>query len=519
MQKEEIREDLIKKGYRNKLIDYQEFLELYKPYEKEMSEIEFAEILGISYANYSGIRNKRRRAKVFKEENKIQEKRKEEIREDLIKKGYRNKLIDYQEFLELYKPYEKEMSEVEFAEILGISYGNYINIRNKKRRTKVFKEENKIQEKRKEEIREDLIKKGCYRNKSIDYQEFLELYKPYEKEMSEVEFAEILGISYVNYNSMKNRGTRAKVLKEENRIPEKRKEEIREDLIKNGYTNKSIDYQEFLELYKPYKKEMSEKEFARVIGISYGNHNNMKNSGTRAKVLKEKNKIPEKRKEKIREDLIKKGYRNKLIDYQEFLELYNPYEKEMSEKEFAKILGIFYSNYNSVKNAGTRAKVLKEKNKITDERKEEIREDLIKKGYRNKSIDYQEFLELYKPYEKEMSEVKFAEILGIFYSNYNSMKNAGTRAKVLKEKNKITDERKKEMKESEKSKSAESIVEDMKMCYEKKMKDSDAIAYVRDKYGISRKELLKILEQELNKKREIIKNSKGKVYPGEENER
>ncbi len=516
MQKEEIIEDLIKKGYRNKLIDYQEFLELYNPYEKEMSEKEFARVIGISYGNHNNMKNSGTRARVLKKENKITEKRKEEIREDLIKRDYTNKLIYYQEFLELYKPHEKEMSEIEFAEILGISYGNYSSIRNKRQRAKILKKQNKITDERKEKIREDLIKKG-YTNKSIDYQEFLELYKPYEKGMSEIEFAEILGIYYSNYMKIRNEERRAKILKEENKIPGERKEEIIEDLREKGYRNKLIYYQEFLELYKPYQKGMSEVDFAKILGISYVNYMSMKKRETKAKVLKEENKIQEKRKEEIREDLIKRGYTKKLIDYQEFLELYNPYEKEMSEVEFAEILGIFYSNYEHMKNGGTRARVLKEENKIPDERKGEIREDLIKRGYAKKSIDYQEFLELYKPYKKEMSEVEFAEILGISYSNYMNIRHKGTRARVLKEENRIPEKRKEEIQESEKN--AGNIVEDMKICYEKKMKDSDAIAYVRDKYGISRKELLKILEQELNKKREIIKNSKGKVYPGEENER
>ncbi len=698
MQKEEIREDLIKRDYTNKLVNYQEFLELYKPYQKEMSEMEFAEILGISYSNYMNIRHKGTRARVLKVKNRIPKERKKEIIEDLRKKGcYRNKSINYQEFLELYKPYEKEMSEKEFVGIIGISYDSYMYIKNKGQRTKILKEENKIPEKRKEEIREELIKKGCYRNKLIDYQEFLELYKPYEKEMSEKEFAEILGISYGNYISMKNKGTRAKVLKEESKISGERKEKIREDLIKRGYRNKSIDYQEFLELYKPYEKEMSEIEFSKILEISYSNYNHMKNGGRRARVLKEENRIPGERKEEIREDLIKRGYRNKLTDYQEFLELYKPYEKEVSEIEFAEILGISYSNYNHMKNGGRRARVLKEENRIPGERKEEIRENLIKRGYRNKLIDYQEFLELYKPYEKEMSEIEFAEILGISYGNYKNMKNNRTRAKInfsyqklrrmryklsldsreykreeleqLCKKYKITleellldivpdivvenvmnkeniyigrckvpenflnrhseellhmsrelskkmgkkykfksdtediasealiyiierkgdivknheteeealefmrrymlkvikykyidrckvrgtlsldetidddgkrtryeivkappkteteknksketsDSKKEEIQESEKS--AVSIVDDMKMCYENGMKDSDAIAYVRDKYGISRKDLLKILEKELSKKRKIIKSSTGKVYLGEEYER
>ena len=446
--KEEIREDIKKQGYTNKLINYQEFLELYMPYKKEMSEKEFAEILGISEGNYKTIKNRGTRAKVLKEKRKISEKREEEIREDLIKRGYRNKPIDYQEFLELYRPYQNEMKEKEFAEILDISSGSYNNMKNAGTRAKILKEKKDIPEERKEEIREDLIKRG-YRNKSIDYQEFLKLYMPYKKEMSEKKFAEILGISEGNYKTIKNRGTRAKILKEKRDIPEERKEEIREDLRKQGYTNKLIDYQEILELYSSYKNEMTELEFAEILGISYNNYMTIKSkgAGTGAIVLKLKKNIPKERKEEIREDIRKQGYSNKLIDYQEFLELYKPYQNEMKESKFAEILGIPYNNFINIKNRGGRTKVLKEKKDIPEERKEEIREDLIKRGYRNKPIDYQEFLELYRPYQNEMKEKEFAEILRISEDNYMNIKNRGTRAKILKVKRDIPEERKEEIRE------------------------------------------------------------------------
>ncbi len=286
------------------------------------------------------------------------EEEKKKIIKDLIERGYANTFINYAKFLELYKPYEKEMPEKQFAEILGIGYSNYYNLKNKGTRAKILKTV-KIEETRKEEIRKKLIEKG-YRNKFINYTEFLQLYKPYEKEMTEQQFAEILGIGYGNYNNLKNRGTRAKILKieevEEIRKEEIRKEEIRKELIRRGYRNKLINYVEFLELYKPYEKEMPEKQFAEIIGISGENYYSLKNKGTRAKILKTE-KVEETRKEEIRKELIEKGYRNKLINYVEFLELYKPYEKEMEEKQFAEILGIGYVNYNSLKNRGTRAKI------------------------------------------------------------------------------------------------------------------------------------------------------------------
>ena len=56
-----------------------------------------------------------------------------------------------------------------------------------------------------ERIKEELLQSKKIRaGQLIDYAYFKELYKPYEAKMSEVEFAKLLGISYVNYNNIKN---------------------------------------------------------------------------------------------------------------------------------------------------------------------------------------------------------------------------------------------------------------------------------------------------------------------------
>ena len=383
-----IRKKLKENGYTNKSIDYKEFLELYEPYRKEMKEKEFAEILGVSYCNHDNMKYKGRRIKILKEENNISEERKEEIRENLRKNGYTNKSINYQEFLELYEPYRKEMKEIEFAKILGILYGNHSMMKNKGQRARILKEQNKISEERVEEIRKTLKENG-YTNKLINYKEFLELYKPYKKEMKETEFAEILVISYSNYSNIKNKGKRAKILKEKNKIREERVEEIRGEQKEKGYTNKSINYQEFLELYESYKKEMKEIEFAEILGISYSNYNHMKNQGKRTIILKEEKKMSEKRKEEIRKTLKENGYTNKLINYQEFLELYEPYKKEIKETEFAEILKISLFRYRKTKYEGTKTRIrIEEEKKVSEECKEKIRETLRKNGYTNKLINY-----------------------------------------------------------------------------------------------------------------------------------
>ena len=142
---------------------------------------------------------------------------------------------------------------------------------------------------------------------------------------------------------------------------EGRYNEIREELIKQGYANKHITYSEFLAIYEPYKEEMSEKEFIQVLGISYSNFQNIKNRNKRAIILKKKieKRELEELKKFIISDLTQKGYGDKKIDYNEFLSLYEPYRGEVKESEFASILGISYGNWQSIKNKGQRAIILK----------------------------------------------------------------------------------------------------------------------------------------------------------------
>ena len=299
-------------------------------------------------------------------------------------------------------------------------------------------------EERYNEIREELIKQG-YANKHITYSEFLTIYESYKGEMSEKEFIQVLGISYVSWQSMKNKGTRAIILKPEKSTDEMKelenlKQFIASDLIQKGYRHKSIDYNEFLRLYEPYKEKFEESEFANILGISYGSFSNIKYNGKKAIILKseistdEKKKIEE-LKQFIASDLIQKGYRNKSIDYNEFLRLYEPYKGKLKESEFANILGISYSNWQNIKYRALKAIILKpkrstyEKKKI-EELKQFIASDLIQKGYRHKSIDYNEFLRLYEPYKAKFKESEFANILGISYTSWQNIKNRAQKAVI-----------------------------------------------------------------------------------------
>ena len=97
---------------------------------------------------------------------------------------------------------------------------------------------------------------------------------------------------------------------------EELKQSIVLDLRKRGYTNKKIDYKEFLRIYEPYKEKFKESEFANILGISYRNWQYIKNKGRKTIILKkelskEKKKELEQLKQFIVSDLIQKGYRNK----------------------------------------------------------------------------------------------------------------------------------------------------------------------------------------------------------------
>ena len=73
---------------------------------------------------------------------------------------------------------------IDFAHLLGISYSSYRNIQYKGSKTKIFKKTNsKLTEKEQEEIVKEVLKQVKI-GQSITYIEFLELYKPYEKQIS-----------------------------------------------------------------------------------------------------------------------------------------------------------------------------------------------------------------------------------------------------------------------------------------------------------------------------------------------
>lgn len=218
------------------------------------------------------------------------------------------------------------------------------------------------------------------------------------------------------------------------------KEEIIEKLLNEGYGNKSISYLEFLVLFQEYKGRVLESQFATILEIRYPDFVEMKDKGKRCIILKKaKNEFINKDlANKIIEELVSEGYGNTLISYAEFLELYEPYKTILSEVQFANIIGIGVSNLGNMRNKHTTAHILKsEKNKEQEEKEkimQEVTSSLKNAGYVNRKIDYSEFLELYKPYQEELTELEFAKALGISRENFYLVKKKGRRAIILKTK-------------------------------------------------------------------------------------
>lgn len=198
-------------------------------------------------------------------------------------------------------------------------------------------------------------------------------------------------------------------------IIESEKEKIIKELRENGYSNKTVDYSQFLSLYEKYKELMGEQEFAYMLGLNYDKFRNLRTKGTKTVILIQK--ASEELRNEIKISLGTQGYINKMIDYFEFLKLYEKYKKIITEKEFADIIGITYARYRDIKNRGGKTKVLETK---IDEG--EIREE-INNEYGSILINYTKFLEMYKKYESRINnEVEFARIIGLTRGMYNYIK-------------------------------------------------------------------------------------------------
>lgn len=196
-----------------------------------------------------------------------------------------------------------------------------------------------------------------------DYQRFLDLYQGYEN-IPEYKFAYILDMSSTSFNSIKNHGKKARILKDC-----LDKEQIIAELIATGklQIGQEIDYTKFSELLKEYEY-LGVYLFADIIEITEGNIDNLRfNPGStvivlRSKIKKEEqsssyNDVKEQAKAYV-EKLFETGRINvgQEIDYQGLQEIYSECSY-ISEKEFAALLGISGFRYQNIRYSGTKTHI------------------------------------------------------------------------------------------------------------------------------------------------------------------
>lgn len=285
-EKKEIIKQIKKLEYISKTITYEELQSLYNKYGNGVNEANFSkQILGLTDSNYKACKNKGQRVRIFKDKEKnFSEEERKEIIEEIVKLEYSGKAITYKELQNLYREYGKGKKEVDFVQdILGITYVNYINCKNKGQRVKILKDkEKKFTEEEKEEVIKRIKELG-YTEKLITYVELQSLYERFGDGIKEIKFAkEILGITDSNYKNCKYRRTSVRILNnKDKKTTHEEKEEMIKKITERGYIGKSINYEELQKLCKEHGKGMNEADFAReILGINYDNYMNCKNKGT-----------------------------------------------------------------------------------------------------------------------------------------------------------------------------------------------------------------------------------------------
>lgn len=213
-----------------------------------------------------------------------------------------------------------------------------------------------------------------------------------------------------------------------------------------------IDYNFFLVMYEDVKSQMSQKEFALLLGMTESKYKNIRFYNGKGSILTDK-KLSEEEKNEILEEIIIEFdlSRGQLITYEKtnndflsFLELYEPYKEKFSENEFANLLGIKTDNLRNLRRGLKsdkkeekivhKARILMAK-QYTEQEKIDICEKIIKKDEsyeEGKKIKYSQLKKMHKKYKSFLTEEEFAELLGIRHDNYWTIKYNDTKRAVIK---------------------------------------------------------------------------------------
>ena len=434
---------LLRPLHTNELIDYEQFCKIFESYKDEMNENSFARILGLAKYTFSEMKRiKGKRGIIFKTPEVSQE-RMMEVQREVVSKGYINRKISYDEFLELYEPYRLEMQDFEFAKITRIN--EVTELRDgKKQYVIIFNGFISIErEEKKDEIIQELKDQG-YCNKHMSLEDINELYEKYSKDITFDEFIEMLEITRPQLSKIKNTKGRAMVLKTE-KASEDLKDRIEFELRQKGYSNKPVSKEEFDELFRPYSSKLTIYEFAQAVGLSSSQYGNLKNC--RATILRTY-RPTEERGEEVREELRNLGYEDGAeITYPEFIDLFNKYQTEMVEIEFAEVLGITYGRYRLMKYNGKSIKLFASISDVPAKRMAEIRIDLRNQGYSGRLIQKNVFDELYEPYREELTTSDFEKVLMLNLTKAAALRKTNSEPAIILPYERLSDERRNQIKE------------------------------------------------------------------------
>lgn len=262
-------------------------------------------------------------------------------------------LIDYKIFTDIYVQYKKDYTELEFASLLGINDRSFNRKLIKNQKVFVFMNQELTKE-HQDQLLEELIKKyHLFKKQEITKSFFDEMFDSVRIKMTEIEFANLLGVKKDAYNNFKLKSKKNEKVKlvilanRELKAVEKRKR-IQELIEKyNLHKGQEIDYPFFLEMYETVKTYLTQIEFASLLGINESSLKNIKSpKHTQKKARLFGNiELNEEVVEKIRKSILNK-YEGKSIYIIKnktnkgdvnFLQLYKPYRIYFTQNEFARV--------------------------------------------------------------------------------------------------------------------------------------------------------------------------------------
>lgn len=413
-----------------------EFYEIYEIYGKfDFLPYDFARfVLGISDGKARGLINEKIDGAQVWNNERIDLGYLLKLREEIISKEklhINDRIRTYDEFKKLFKKYSGILSETMFAEeILDMSRTSYKNLKYGKTEALILTDI-EIPENFWEEIKNEIKKKeNVYNGKKITYDEFLELYEKYGFVTWDADFAnKVLQMSKAQFNSLKRgefntsrifgkRTLDSRRANYDEDYDEKELKKLRGIVISENklHIRDSLDGKKFNELYEKYGFGMSPKFFAtQILDIKGYRLDVILRDESENTTILSNEKVDKEELKALKGKFLKSGEHciGDMIDYKEFLRLYEIYGWKLSETQFAeKILFITNTNLQIIREqqeSGRKTAIfanLKLSNTyIATLKSKVIRKNLL---YYRQNITPEFFRKIYKQIPTILSEADFA---------------------------------------------------------------------------------------------------------------